>query len=439
MPTTAQVADRPRQWVMWTIPALLFLVGLFHRAAPGVMARDLMQAFDMTSAGIGSLAATYFYAYAALMIPAGLLLDAFGVRIVLAIGGAIMGGGALLMGAAAGPTLLFAGRFLVGLGAAATFIGTLKIAAAWFPPTRFGYLAALSATVGMLSALLSTLPLATLVTTIGWRRALGGVGILTLALAALCGLVLRDRPSGVAAPRATTLRVVLAGALEVLRNPHTWPPFLAFFCLYSAAGNLMLWIVPCLRDVYALDARPAAFCAMATSLALLVAGPFTGWLSDRVLGRRKAVYAVLSSLQVVLWTVFVLTLGALPLAGLYALLFAMGLAGASFVLVWPIGREVNPPHLDGVAVAVVNFGGFLGAALTQEPLGALLDGHWAGALVDGVRRYSVEAYRTGFAVCAALVAGAALLSLLMHETRGLNIHAELRGTPLGPRIGTEPV
>jgi MFS family permease len=240
-------------------------------------------------------------------------------------------------------------------------------------------------------------------------------------------------------PRATTLRVVLAGALEVLRNPHTWPPFLAFFCLYSAAGNLMLWIVPCLRDVYALDARPAAFCAMATSLALLVAGPFTGWLSDRVLGRRKAVYAVLSSLQVVLWTVFVLTLGALPLAGLYALLFAMGLAGASFVLVWPIGREVNPPHLDGVAVAVVNFGGFLGAALTQGPLGALLDGHWAGALVDGVRRYPVEAYRTGFAVCAALVAGAALLSLLMHETRGLNIHAELRGTPPGPRIGTEPV
>ena len=257
---------------MWTIPALLFLVGFFHRAAPGVMARDLMRAFDVTSASIGSLAATSVYAYAALMIPAGLLLDAFGVRIVLAIGGAIMGGGALLIGAAAGPTLLFAGRFLVGLGAAATFIGTLKIAAAWFPPTRFGYLAALSATV------------------------------------------------------------------EVLRNPHTWPPFLAFFCLYSAAGNLMLWIVPCLRDVYALHARPAA-----------------------------------------------------------------------------------------------------GAALTQGPLGALLDAHWTGALVDGVRRYPVEAYRTGVALCAALVAGAALLSLLMHETHGRNIHAELRGSPPGSRIGTEPV
>lgn len=250
---------------MWTIPALLFLVGFFHRAASGVMARDLMPAFDVTSTSVGALNATYVHSYAAPMIPAGLLLDAFGVRIVLAIGGAIMGGGALLMGAAAEPTMLFGGRFLVGRGAAATFIGTFKIAAAWFPPTRFGFLAALSATVGLLGALLSTLPLAALVATIGWRRALGGVGLFTLGLAVLCVMVVRDRPAGVAAPSAVPLRAVLAGTLEV-------------------------------------------------------------------------------------------------------------------------------------------FGGFLGAALTQGPLGA----------------------------------GAALLGLLMHETRGHSIHAELRSRGPGARIGTEP-
>ena len=55
---------------MWTIPALLFLVGFFHRAAPGVMARDLMPAFDVTSAGVGALTATYVYSYAALMVQA---------------------------------------------------------------------------------------------------------------------------------------------------------------------------------------------------------------------------------------------------------------------------------------------------------------------------------------------------------------------------------
>jgi hypothetical protein len=80
-----------------------------------------------------------------------------------------------------------------------------------------------------------------------------------------------------------------------------------------------------------------------------------------------------------------------------------------------------------VAVAVVNFGGFLGAALTQGPIGALLDARWAGALVDGARRYPVEAYRDGFGVCAGFAVAAALLCLLMRETRGRNIYHELRG------------
>ncbi|HJR50572.1 MAG TPA: hypothetical protein VJ794_05665, partial [Gemmatimonadales bacterium] len=80
--------------------------------------------------------------------------------------------------------------------------------------------------------------------------------------------------------------------------------------------------------------------------------------------------------------------------------------------------------------AVVNFGGFLGAALTQGPIGARLDAHWAGALVDGVRRYPLEAYRDGFGVCAMFAAAAVLLCLLMRETRGRNIYYQLRGGAL---------
>ena len=418
----------PLGWVMWAIPAFLFLIGFFHRAAPGVIAHDLMHAFDATGTTVGLLAATYFYSYAALMVPAGLLLDALGPRRVLTAGGAVMGLGALVMGAATATPVLFTGRLLVGAGASATFIGTLKIAAAWFPPARFGFLAAVSATVGVLGALVSTLPLAALVERVGWRGAFWCVGLATLAATIVCLLVVRDRPPGAAVgTEPPGLAAVLTGMARVLRNPHTWPPCAVFFCLYTVASNQMLWTVPYLRDVYGLGLTQAASYATATSLALLVAGPLTGFASDRLVGRRKAVCLALSSAQFALWILFVGTLGTLPLDAVYPLLFVMGLAGGAFVLVWPIGREVNPPHLDGVAVAVVNFGGFLGAALTQGPIGALLDARWAGALVDGARRYPVEAYRDGFGVCAGFAVAAALLCLLMRETRGRNIYHELRG------------
>jgi predicted MFS family arabinose efflux permease len=359
------------------------------------------------------------------MIPAGVLVDRLGVRRVVAGGGLLMGAGSLAMALAPDPARLFAGRLGVGAGAAVTFVGTLKIAAAWFPPSYFATLSAATAATGVLGGLVATAPLAWLATGLGWRGALGVIGAGTVAGALLCLALVRDRPPGAGgpAPAVPGWGAVLAGLGRVLRNPDTWPPFLAFLFLYSATNNLYFWIVPCLRDLYGLTMADAALYATAPSVALLAAGPLTGFLSDRVLRRRRLPYAALTAAQCAAWTVFVLTLGRLPPGGLYALLFAMGLVGGAFVLTWPLGREVNPPELAGIAVAVVNLGAFIGAALTQGPLGALLDARWAGATLAGARVYPVGAYRASFGASAVLILAASVTSLLFRETRGQNVYA----------------
>ena len=413
---------------MWSIPATLFFIAFFHRVAPGVIAKELMQTFGATGTLIGLLSSTYFYSYAGFMIPGGVLIDAYGVRRVVGAGGAVMGLGTVAMAVASSTWVLFAGRFLVGLGATVTFVGVLKVASLWFPPSRFGTLAAVSATVGILGSLVATAPLAWLAAVAGWRGAFLVVGVVTLVMAVVCTWLVRDRPDGAPAEAPVSgLGGAMRGMVEVLSNRHTWPPFLGFFFLYSAMGNLMLWAVPFMRDIYGLTTTAAAAQASAMSLALLVSSPLTGWISDRVMHRRKAPYTMLAAGLGALWVVLVLTLGTLPLWGIFSLFFGMGIFGSVFVLTWPIGREVNPPHLAGVAVAIVNLGGFLGAALTQGPLGAVLDARWAGAVVDGARTYPLEAYRAAFAVCAAFVLAAALLSLLLRETRGVNIYEQLSG------------
>jgi len=97
------------------LPALLFLVAFFHRGAPSIIAKDLMQEFGVTGAVVGLLSATYFYAYAALMIPAGLLIDGLGVRRVVAAGGVVMGLGAIAMALGRTPTGMFAVTLLVAV------------------------------------------------------------------------------------------------------------------------------------------------------------------------------------------------------------------------------------------------------------------------------------------------------------------------------------
>src|SRR3990172_1633879 len=306
---------------MWGIPASLFFFAFLHRVAPGVIVKDIMQAFGASGEIVGLLSAMYFDAYAAFMIPAGLLIDSFGVRRVVAAGSAVMGLGSLAMGMATSQNVLMTGRFLVGAGATVTFIGFFKVAANWFPPSHFGTLSAVSATVGVLGALGGTAPLAALVALTSWRGAFTTIAALTLLGAAACYLVVRDHPAGAAAATAPspTLGAVLRGMVQVLGNRHTWPPFLAFFFLYAAMGNLMLWVVPFLRDIYALPTTKAAIYASAVSFALLFAAPLTGYLSDRVLHRRKLPYTVLSAAQAALYVLLVLTLGHLPLAGVYGL------------------------------------------------------------------------------------------------------------------------
>jgi MFS family permease len=437
---TADPAVRAgRRWLMWGIPALIFLIAFLHRAAPGVLAKELMQAFGITSTMVGLLSAMYFYSYAGFMVPGGVLIDSLGPRWVIATGGAVMGLGSLAMGLASSPALLFAGRLLVGLGATVTFTGALKIAANWFPHSQFGMMSALTATVGILGALVGSAPLAALAASVSWRGALVIIGAATLAAAVLCAGAVRDQPAGprdTPAPRTPSLPDVLAGTLQVLRNAHTWPPFLCFFFLYAALGNFFLWSVPFLRDIYDLTTTTAALYASLPSLALLVSAPLTGYLSDRVLHRRKLPYIILVTGQFLVWLAFLLTLGTLPLSGVCLLFVLLGVMGGAFVLTWPMGAEVNPPALAGSAVAVTNLGGFVGAALTQGPVGAVLDAGWTGALVEGARVYPVASYRGAFAICTLFVLTGAAISLLLTETRGENVHHRLR--PARPLAGTAP-
>ena len=99
-----------RPWVMWGVPSFIFLIAFFHRVAPGTVAKELMAAFQGGGALVGLLSSLYFYAYAGLMLPAGLLVDAYGPRRVVAVGGTLMGLGTLLMGWAWSGGPLFAGR-----------------------------------------------------------------------------------------------------------------------------------------------------------------------------------------------------------------------------------------------------------------------------------------------------------------------------------------
>ena len=73
-------ASNTRLTAAFILGCVFFAYGFVHRVAPSVMTGELMSDFSVGGSALGSLSAMYFYAYVALQIPVGLLMDRFGPR-----------------------------------------------------------------------------------------------------------------------------------------------------------------------------------------------------------------------------------------------------------------------------------------------------------------------------------------------------------------------
>ena len=103
------------RWSIFLILIATYIFVYFHRMAPAVVSDDLMAAFGTSGTTLGSLAAIYFFVYAAMQIPSGVLADTLGTRTAIITGNLTAGLGSILFGLAGSFGMACAGRFMVGL------------------------------------------------------------------------------------------------------------------------------------------------------------------------------------------------------------------------------------------------------------------------------------------------------------------------------------
>jgi len=370
------------RWAAFSLVALAYILSFFHRFAPAAISVDLQQTFQASGAELGALAATYFYVYAVMQIPTGVLVDTLGPRKILAIGGLVAGAGSLLFGLADSLAVASAGRLLVGLGVSVTFISLLKLNAAWFHDRHFATLTGLSILLGNIGALLAASPLAWALGFVSWRTVFVAVGGLSLGVAVLGWMMVRDHPGKAGLPTMRELDGKAAhpphdghwydGLVVVAKNRATWPGFwvnLGMSGSFFAFGGL--WAVPFLHDVYGMERGIATAHTSMLLLGFAAGAFFVGTLSDRI-GRRKPVIIAGALVYCLTWLPLLFGWRLSPVTG-YALFLAMGLGASGFTLTWACAKEVNKHALSGMATSVVNTGAFLGTGILQPLAGWMID------------------------------------------------------------------
>jgi predicted MFS family arabinose efflux permease len=358
--------------IILTAVSLTYFTENFLRSAPSALTPVLMGELGLSYVMAGLLISSYFFVYAVMQLPAGILSDRFGPRRTI-IGFTIFTVlGALLFYIASGLELLLAGQLLMGLGSSVFYINAVQIVSRWFPRDRqASAIGILSATSGLGNfAAYIGFPLAS--TYLGGWRPLYLLCSLLMATGFVANLlVLRDQPQQKESNPGREAASLWASLKKVFGEKRIYP-IMAGYILICCNWVFLSWLPQFLTDAKGFQYIDAGLVSSAATIMGIPGCILIGVVSDR-LRRRKLPLIAFSAAAALLLILFL----ALP-SGAPTLLFAvvagaLGFAYSQWVLFISMIPEALPPETAGIALGLLNGIGTLGFSLLTPVYGRLVD------------------------------------------------------------------
>jgi nitrate/nitrite transporter NarK len=407
-------------WIVITFCALFLFYKYVLQVSPSVITHDLMRRYQLSGAGLGNLAATFFYAYLVIQLFAGPMLDRLGARLLTALAILLCAVGTIWFSDAS--TLLQAifARVLVGAGAAFATVSYLKIAAMWFEPKKFAFVSGLLASAAMVGSMCGQLPFALMVVHFGSQSSLFYCGVFGIALAILFYVVVRGDRRDLSPKTKLEIEqpLTLRDIMTVLKFKPNWALMfysgLAFSPLAVFAG---LWGDSFLQTAYHITKPDAAMLTSMSFLGLAIGAPVLGFLSDRLSSRFGIMLAgMLLSIAMLMVALYS------PFASHWiegTALFFFGFGTGAFMIVFSVGKDVNPIAMTATVVAFINTGDALIGTFTEPLLGKFLDIFGHGKMLHGIRFFSLKDYHMALLLLPLyLIAGLVCLLLVKKTIQG---------------------
>jgi MFS family permease len=410
-------------WMVWGLGCLFYFYECLLQVSPSVMSNELMRDFSVTSHTLGILSGVYFYSYAAMQLPGGLLMDYFGPHRLLTIATVVCASSTIAFGMTDSFFMACVARLMIGFGSAFAAVGTMKLAANWFPPHRFALLTGLMVTIGMLGAIGGETPLAMLIDSFGWRQSMIIMGMLGLVLAAFIVLLTRDAPMNTPPPsqQHSEEERLWPSLCALIQNKQLWLVALYGGLMYMATPVFCgLWGVPFLMSTMAIPKATAANYISLVFIGWAIASPLWGIYSNRIGLRKPPMYfGCIGALICSTLFIFAPIRSSLVME---LLLFAFGLFSAGFLPAFSVAKELCNKKYVATGLSFMNMMNMIGIALAQPLIGYILDHMWDGEMMGNVRLYPLEAYHTGLAILPLGMLIALLILPKIKETYCQSVH-----------------
>jgi len=369
-----------RRWRIAFLLAFGVLVNFFDRINLSVSRDALHDSFGLSLVAFGYLSSAFSWTYALMQMPAGVLLDRWGVRRVGRVSALLWSVSSFAAAVAPGLGWFFGARFLLGVSESPTFPANAKALGYWFTRDERGMATSITDAAAKFSTAIGVPFIGLLLLYFGWRWSFAATGFISLLYFVLFYLVYRN-PGEDEKLSEQELQFLLRGGTQPedqvrARSGSSLGYLLTQRKVYGLALGwgaynytfflLLTWLPSYLSVSLHVDLFHSIFYTsvpwlFATATDLLVGG----WLVDALIQRGYDAHRVRQSVLVTGMSFGLAIFGAArahgPVAALVWISLALGGLAAAAPVAWTIPSLIAPRESVGTLAGTVNLCGQIAA------------------------------------------------------------------------------
>ncbi len=390
------------------LAASYYFYDYFIQVTPSIISEELSHFFQISPAGFGLLGSTFFFSYALMQIPAGLLLDRFGTHIILSLFACITACGLLLFATTHSFALALLSRVLIGVGSSVAFIASLSLIAAWFDARYFSSLAGALQCIGSLGSIVGLFPLSLAIDHFGWRPVLFYMAAFTFILAACFILFIKEPKKTGKKDSKKKTPIKLSNYLKtILKTPSILGIFMTSCIIWMPAGAIgVLWGIPYLEKALDISSTQASFIISFFWIGNAFGSIFIGIISEFFKSKKRLIIVCfgVELIALLLWIQAPL----LATLVIETLLFIIGVSSGMIALNFSQLKRLVPSSEFGGFCAMNNTTTLLGGALAQFIIGWFLSHYYQ-------QHVTTLAYQHAFGFLPIAIGLAMIITLFLKE------------------------
>jgi len=374
-----------RRWLVLAVSWIVFFVAFIDRVNISVAMPLISKEFALSPEQIGFLFSAFFITYTCFQIPGGILSDKIGPKKVLIfalIWWSIM---TIATGLARSFSQFYIVRLLFGVGEGLQPPCAFKLNSNWFPNQERATANAIFTSACSFGPAIAPSIAVAIIGLWGWHSLFYIFGGLGFVVVPVLYFLVKNTPEEDTNISKEELNYIKSGQIEiateasgesvglmsVLKNRNIALLALTYFGFMCAFFGLLSWLPSYLVKARGFEMVKMGIFSGLPFLALGIAQPFGGWLSDKMFSSHRKMQAILVNLAAgpVLYGVVAAPTENIAMGLLVCTGFLVGMA---FGPLWAMPMEsVKRSHV-GMATAVMNSGGSIGGILSPIIIGYLV-------------------------------------------------------------------